>query len=59
MIMGVQEWEYLVEYWKGGRRSEMIDNFLNKWGKAGWELVALQWWGDGENATAVFKRRKA
>mgnify|MGYP002624356726 CR=1 FL=1 len=61
-------WEYLVVFLSDSKASDEraidvhldADTFtekLNKYGAAGWELVAFEWADDG--AKAAFKRQKA
>jgi hypothetical protein len=60
------KWEYLIVYVQDSKVAEdgtELDQFLdadtytdklNKYGDAGWELVAMNWTNDG--ARAAFKR---
>ncbi len=52
MSRNVQVWEYKVEWW------ETVDNdWLNRLGKDGWELIQLFWTAEGANG--IFKRPKS
>jgi len=55
MSRDVQVWEYKVEWWKGGL--ENLDDWLNRLGKDGWELIEWAWAEGG--ATGIFKRPKS
>lgn len=65
----MQKWEYLVVYIQDSKRAQdqpEMDHYLdadryseqlNKYGDAGWELIAFEWTTDG--AKAALKRPKA
>ncbi len=49
-------WEYKVE-WRKSRDWKNLDDWLNRIGKDGWELVELAW-GEG-GAAGIFKRPRS
>ena len=52
MSRNVQVWEYKVEW-----RKTVDDDWLNRLGKDGWELIEWTWAEGG--ATGIFKRPKS
>lgn len=68
-VIVADTWEYLVVYLTDSdvaQDQNTVDIYLdadkfseqlNKYGKAGWELVSFQW--ETEGAKAAFKRKKA
>ncbi len=64
MSRNVQEWVYSVQYWQSGWLKGSLEEMLDEWGREGWELITVHWWGEyGDknegSATAIFKRPKA
>ncbi len=58
MSKSIQQWEYQVATWKPGWGATKFKDKLNEFGKDGWELVSVKWWGGVESATVVLKRPK-
>lgn len=60
MSKTIQQWEYQVANWKWkpGWGATKFEDKLNEFGKDGWELVSVEWWGGEVSATVVLKRPK-
>lgn len=57
-IRAIRKWEYKSVTWDYSSQPTGWDNYLNKWGEDGWELVVARPDDQAVNVRLTFKREK-